>query len=571
MTKLRTTFLTLITITLLFGLSACAQLPQLTNLSETLTRTAQSTPEQAATAEVTEGALDPTEETRPPLPPLPINEPHVPHDEAFINPFKLAIIQTKNQFAQPRLDSFPNENTETVFAPNTKAYQNLWNELSDHFFIEPAHITHFEDYLNYYQKRPNYFKRVSIRAKPYLHFILNAVKQRNMPYEIALLPIVESGYYPYARSYVDAAGLWQFMPATGYMYGLKKNWWYDGRQDIERSTLAALDYLQVLYKQNNYDWLLALAAYNSGYGNILKAQKQYLQKHPNGSANFWNIRTYLPKETQHYVPQLLAITYLVRHRNQFGIELETIPNEPYFAKPPLSNQISLTKLSQALDTRIDTLKTLNPGYLRLATPPHRSEEYSLLLPIDKIEKFHKKYQENPQYFAVNWVQHKIRSGESLSVIAHRYRTSSKEIKKLNGMKTSFLRAGKTLLIPLPQSHTLARQPLQKSKRYQGQQHIHEVRSGESLWTIARYYNTTPRKLCEWNRISIRNPIRKGQHLIIHSDRYGKELSHTLKTGESLWLVAKKYQVTTQELCNWNGIKRSDILQPGTKITVWVKS
>lgn len=560
--------LSFISLTLLLSLAGCAQLSELPSLSSLSQPKIIASQPAAADLVVEDNSSE--LETRPPLPALPVNEPHIPHDEAFINPFKLAIIQVKNQFPATAIEK-QNDDVENVFAPGTKPYQNLWNELTDHFFIEPAHLTHFEDYLNYYQKSPSYFKRVSSRAKPYLHFILSEVKRRQMPYEIALLPIVESGYYPYARSYVDAAGLWQFMPATGYMYGLHKNWWYDGRQDVEKSTLAALDYLQALYKQNNYDWLLALAAYNSGYGNILKAKKRYLKKHPNGLASFWNIRDYLPKETQHYVPQLLAISYLIRHRSQVGIELEPIPNKPYFAKVPLSNQISLTKVAQALDTQVDTLKTLNPGYLRLATPPSRSKNYALLLPIDKITTFNQAYQKSPQDFAVNWVQHKIKSGESLSVIAYRYHTSSKEIKRLNGMKTSFLRAGKTLLIPLPKSHTLAEQPLKKSQRYQGQQHIHKVQSGESLWTIARYYNTTPRKLCEWNRISIRKPIRKGQKLVIRSDRYGKELSHTLKNGESLWVVAQKYRVTTKELCNWNGIKRSDILQPGTKITVWVKS
>lgn len=569
MTNYRSTLLSLLAVILLFGLTACAQFPQLAKLAPSFTQDEPADSHQTKENELSETDVAALAETRPPLPPLPINEPYVPHNESFISPFKLAIMQIKNQFPQPAL--LQTEPIEMVFAPGAKPYKDLWNELSDHFFIEPAHLTQFEDYLNYYQQRPNYLKRVSARAKPYLHFILSEVKKRQMPYEIALLPIVESGFYPYARSYVGAAGLWQFMPATGYMYGLEKNWWYDGRQDIERSTHAALDYLQVLYKQNDYDWLLALAAYNSGYGNILKAKKKYLRKHPNGIANFWNIRTYLPKETQHYVPQLFAISHLIRYRNTFEIELESIPNAPEFVKLPLTQQISLTKVAQALDTQLETLKTLNPGYLRLATPPSRSGNYSLLLPVEKVDVFNKAYQTDPHEFAVNWVQHKIKSGDSLSVIAQRYQTSSREIQKLNGMRTSFLRAGKTLLIPLPQSHTLAQQPLQKSQRYQGDKHIHKVQSGESLWTIARFYNTTPRKLCEWNRISIRKPIREGQSLVIRSDRYGKELSHTLRNGESLWIVAKKYQVTTQELCNWNGIKRSDILQPGTQITVWVKS
>jgi membrane-bound lytic murein transglycosylase D len=139
------------------------------------------------------------------------------------------------------------------------------------------------------------------------------------------------------------------------------------------------------------------------------------------------------------------------------------------------------------------------------------------------------------------------------------------------MKGSFLRAGKTLLIPLPQNHQIALRSADKPKKYTGNKHTHTVRSGESLWTIAKYYNTSPRKLCEWNGISIRKPIYKGQQLVIQSNQYGRKVSYTLKEGESLWVVAQKYRVTTQELCNWNGIKKSAVLQPGTKLKVWVKS
>ncbi len=177
-----------------------------------------------------------------------------------------------------------------MFSQEAPVYDDLWQEISEHLFLAPANSENYQDYMSYYINKKRYLKRVSVRAKPYLYFILQEVKKRQMPYEIALLPVVESGYYPYARSYMSAAGLWQFMPATGHMYGLHQNWWYDGRQDVYRSTLAALDYLQALYAQNDYDWLLALASYNSGYGNVLKAQRRFLKKHPNGDPNFWNIR-----------------------------------------------------------------------------------------------------------------------------------------------------------------------------------------------------------------------------------------------------------------------------------------
>ncbi|MBD3821562.1 MAG: LysM peptidoglycan-binding domain-containing protein [Thiotrichales bacterium] len=457
-----------------------------------------------------------------------------------------------------------------VHAPSTKENDNLWEVLSHNFFLAPAHAEEYKSYIEYYLKRRKYLKRVSIRAKPYLYYILQEIKKRKMPYEIALLPVIESGYYPFARSYVSASGLWQFMPSTGHLYGLQHNWWYDGRQDIYKSTQAALDYLQQLYVMNDYDWLLALASYNAGLGNVLKAQRKYLKKHPNGNPNFWNIRRYLPQETKRYVPQLLAVAYLIDHQSEYNIHLEPIENAPYFDDLKLTQQINLRNVAKATQTDLQLLKVLNPGFLRVATPPNA--KHRLLLPADIANDFRKQYEDNPEKFKVNWARHIIKPGESLLVIAHKYHTSASEIKKLNGLHNNLIRAGHTLLIPIPKNQINAvRLAENKKKPYRGNKYYHTVRPGESLWTIARYYNVSTRTLCEWNRISIRTPLRKGQKLEIRSSKYGKKFTYTLKKGESLWIVAQKYSVTTTELCNWNGLLKSQVVQPGTKLDVWVKS
>lgn len=498
---------------------------------------------------------------------LPINDPIIEETPETLS-FENTIEITNKHFSDLKQD--PNLSNQfhqaLIFPVQSEPYQNLWQKLSQHIFIAPAHLKQYENYQRYYLKNKRHLKRVSKRAKPYLHFVMQEIDKRHMPYEIALLPVVESGYYPFAKSYVSASGLWQFMPATGYMYGLHRNWWYDGRQDVYRSTIAALRYLQKLYVQNDYDWLLALASYNGGYGNVLKAKKKYRKKHPNGNADFWQIRPYLPKETQHYVPQLLAISNLVANQAQYDIELEPIANQPYFKTIDIQQQLSLPKIAKATQTKLEVLQILNPGFLRMATPPQG--KHRLLLPIEVADALESDLLNNPKNYRVKWARHKIKSGESLSVIAEKYGTSSKQIRQLNGMKNSRIRAGKTLLIPVPESYKLAKT---KTKKYRGKKHTHKVKSGESLWTIAKYYNTTPRKLCEWNRISIRDPLRKGQKLVIHSNKYGRKLSHTIKKGESLWTVAKKYKVTTTELCNWNGIRKNQILQPGKRLNVWVKS
>lgn len=498
---------------------------------------------------------------------LPINDPVIEETPATIS-FENTIEVTNKRFSGLKQDANLSNHLQhaLVFQAPTEPYHDLWQKLSQHIFIAPAHLNQYKNYQRYYLKNKSHLKRVSKRAKPYLHFVMQEIDKRHMPYEIALLPVVESGYYPFAKSYVSASGLWQFMPATGYMYGLHRNWWYDGRQDVYHSTQAALRYLQKLYVLNDYDWLLALASYNGGYGNVLKAKKKYRKKHPNGNADFWQIRPYLPKETQHYVPQLLAISNLVANQAQYGIELEPIANQPYFKTIEIRQQLSLPKIAKATQTKLEALQILNPGFLRMATPPQG--KHKLLLPIDVADALESDLLNNPKNYRVKWARHKIQSGESLSVIAEKYGTSSKQIRQLNGMKNNRIRAGKTLLIPVPESYKLAKT---KTKKYRGKKHTHKVKSGESLWTIAKYYNTTPRKLCEWNRISIRDPLRKGQKLVIHSNKYGRKLSHTIKKGESLWTVAKKYKVTTTELCNWNGIKKSHVLQPGKRLNVWVKS
>lgn len=450
--------------------------------------------------------------------------------------------------------------------------EDLWQEISDKLYLTLANKGHFDDYMTYYLRHKSYLKRVTKRSEPYLYYINESIKARHMPGEIALLPIVESGFYPFAKSYVSAAGLWQFMPATGYMYGLRRGWWYDGRQDVIASTNAALTYLQKLYKQNNYDWLLALASYNAGYGNVLKAKRKYLKKHPKADKTkltFWQIRKYLPTETKHYVPQLLAISYILKHKKTLNIETHTVKNEPYFKTIKLKKQVSLSKVAQKTKINPELLQILNPGYLKPATPP--KGPFNILLPIEQAAAFEKDYEESPHTYKVNWAKHKIKSGESLSVIARKYKTSVKEIQKMNALKSHRIRAGKTLIIPVPETYIVTLDQSKKKKRYNGKKFIHRVQSGESLWSIARYYNVSTRTLCEWNKISIKDPLYKGQKLEIRSSKYGRKLTHVLKKGESLWTVAKKYKVTTKELSAWNGIRRSAILQPGQKIQVWVRS
>jgi membrane-bound lytic murein transglycosylase D len=425
--------------------------------------------------------------------------------------------------------------------------QNLWDEIGAQIRLGEHHLADFESYLPFYLKHNLHLPRVSQRAKPYLHFIVSEVKKRNMPYEMALLPIIESGFQPHARSHQSAVGLWQFMPQTAHLYGLEQNWWYDGRQDVVQSTQAALTYLQKLYELNNNDWLLALASYNGGIGNVWKAVKKYQQKHPNDQAvDFWKIRGYLPKETQHYVPQLLAVSHLIKNRTQYKIELEPIENKPFFEVVKFDKQVALNAVASLSNTPSDLLTQLNPGYLRAATPP--SGPFHIVLPLENHQQFQTRLGQT-SLFDIQWQKHKVKPGDTLSEIAARYKTSTAAIQKLNRMKSHTIRVGKTLLIPIPQQHAVALVATPSTAEYRGPKFVHTVQSGDSLWSLARYYNTDIQTLCAWNQLDPNTPLTLGQSLEIRSNQYGQKIQYKLKKGESLWHVAKRYRVTTEELAN----------------------
>ena len=469
----------------------------------------------------------------------------------------------------------------------------IWDEMRNQFDLADEHYGKYEDYLKFYNDRKTHLKRVSERAEPYLYYILTEVEKRNMPYEMALLPIVESGFRPVARSNKKAVGLWQFIPGTADIYDLDRNWWYDGRKDVIKSTHAALDYLQKLYKLNNNDWLLALASYNAGPGNIYKAQRKYRKKHKTQPGikeyqpNFWEIQEFLPKETQAYVPKLLAVSHIVEYADRFNVDLKPIANQPYFTQVTLEKQVSLGQVAKLANTPKDVLAALNPGYNQPATPPNGP--HHLLLPADKAADFSVHLENNQEIFNIQWQKHKIRFGDSLGVIAQKYQTSSKEIKKLNGMKNSKIRAGKTLLIPIPADKAgLVNQKIAKAERSinsqsksvktqnsnrlaQSEKHIHVVKPGDSFWKLAKYYNITAKQLANWNNVSIKQPLKQGQKLAIYSNKYGTKIQHTLITGESLWVLAQRYKVSTKEIANWNQISAKKVLQPGMKLTIWTKS
>lgn len=225
-----------------------------------------------------------------------------------------------------------------------------------------------------------YFDQIADRARPYLHHIVEEIERREMPLEIALLPIIESAYRPTAYSPTGAAGIWQIVPGTGKRFGLKQNSWYDGRRDILASTQAALDYLRILHKRFEGDWLLALAAYNCGEGAVENAIER--NRRAGLSIDFWSLD--LPRETQEYVPKLLAISSIIADPSEHNLVLDPIPNRPYLQEVPIGGeQISLERVAALANMSIADLRSLNPGLMGPTTDP--SGSYKLVIPISKAK------------------------------------------------------------------------------------------------------------------------------------------------------------------------------------------
>ncbi len=392
------------------------------------------------------------------------------------------------------------ESSVTDAGKEREAPSSLWQRMRQGFALLDYDHPAVEKNIEWFRNRPLHMQRLAKQAEPYLYYIVDEVEKRNMPLEIALLPAIESAYKPHAHSRLAAAGLWQFMPATARYRGLQMDWWYDERRDVKGSTKAALDYLQELYKTFDNDWLLALAAYNAGQGNVRKALRKNRQE--GKGLDFWELN--LPKETKNYVPKLLALSKIVLNPDQYGIKLIDIENSHFFAEVEVDSQIDLALVANLSETPIEQIRRLNPAFKRWATSPDGA--YGLLLPVDKVETFKQKIAEIPKEQHVRWAQHKIRFGETLSHIAKKYRMSVALLRQVNGLKSSKIRAGKLLMVPvLSQGEDGIDEPRKV---------VHIVSRGDTLWDLAKAYNVSVNKIAAWNRLSEKSILNLGQRVVV---------------------------------------------------------
>lgn len=385
----------------------------------------------------------------------------------------------------------------------------------------------------WYASRQEYMTRMTERAGRYLYYIISEVERRGMPSEIALLPMIESAFNPGAYSTSSASGIWQFIPSTGRHFGLQQNWWYDGRRDVVSATNGALDYLEKLHNQFG-DWALALAAYNCGEGAVDRAQKRNRSR--GLPIDYLSLK--LPDETRNYVPKLMAIKNIVAHPELYGLTLQPIANQPYFAAISTEKQMDVKMFAQLADISEEEFIALNPAHTRPVILQDHND--LILLPIDKVETFLTNQERNDKRL-VSWQSYQPKKGERYDQVAPRFGMTVAKLKSVNGLSARADRSsGQTLLVPLQDDNStieLEAFNLHLLPSAESQRAVqHTVRKGETLASVAQRYHVKPASLREWNN-NLRS-IKVGQTLTIipgrqHARHYAKSRSrhyarHNLK-------------------------------------------
>ncbi|MEN1727292.1 MAG: LysM peptidoglycan-binding domain-containing protein [Pseudomonadota bacterium] len=447
---------------------------------------------------------------------------------------------------------------------------DLWERLVTRFeFAECPANSRAEQWAQWFGEREEYLDRVMTRAHPWLHDIANEIERRELPGELALIPIVESAYDPFAYSHGQASGAWQFVAATAREYGLEINEFYDGRRDLHSATRAALQYFSRLNQRFDGDWNLTLAAYNGGQGRVSRALSRARQR---GQSTVWSDLR-LPRETLAYVPKVNGLGCLFQDPQRYGWERPDWPNQAQLARVEFDGPIDIVVLSVEAELDLTEIVALNAGLSRHLTSP--SGPHHLIVPIDAVGRVIEAIPALEDAQPLRWREIEVRSGDTLSGLAVRHDTSVRALKESNQIRGEHLSIGQRLRIPdgreQPEDSPFAagyvelaelQQRLLPTRRFR-----HVVRPGESLWVIARRYSVSVSDVQRWNRLGNSSMIRPGQRLMIEMDSPAgsapvQTQSYTVRSGDSLWLIARRHQVSLRDLMRWNGLTERSILRPG---------
>jgi len=436
--------------------------------------------------------------------------------------------------------------------------------------------------INWYANHPDYLDRTFRRGERYLHYIVCELEARNMPLELALLPVVESAFNPIAYSRARAAGLWQFIPSTGARYGLKQNFYYDGRRDVIEATRAALDYLQFLAEEFNGDWLLAVAAYNAGEANVSRAVER--NQRLGLATDFFSLN--LPKETEAYVPKLLAMRRIVHTPEMFGLEFAPIANHPYFTKIDVGSPLDMGVAADLANMSRDDLLALNPAFNRSMMDP--DGPHYVLVPSDRAAVFRDKLAVLPDSERVRTLYHRVGRRETLASIARHYGVSAESLRAANDLRSTKLHAGQNLVIvpgmslssPALEAQLREPKPGKKGKGSRSRSSVYTVRAGETLWSIARSHGVTTQQLASHNGLQKGDPLSVGKTLVIPqtatlaSNNPGVEaslqrLTYTVRAGDTLSQISKTFRVSVADIMTWNKMDSAHAVKHGQRLVLYV--
>jgi membrane-bound lytic murein transglycosylase D len=443
-----------------------------------------------------------------------------------------------------------------------------WTVVRQHFSLNhELYRPEVQAQIHWLVSHPKYLNKLS-QAEPYIYHIMSEIDKRHLPGEIALIPMLESAYNPLAYSGAGAAGLWQLMPQTGKELGVKGDWWIDGRRHIGSSTTAALNYFQYLNRFFHGNWLLAIAAYDCGEGNV----KRKLNNSSTTQQSFWALP--MPEETQIYVPRLLALSEIIAHPEHYRIKLPYIPHQPYFEEIHVNKQLDLNQAAQLAGMNFKDFLKLNPGFNHWKTSPNVPAK--LLIPKQHVALFSSNLAKLTNFPKISLIKHQVQHGETINSIAYHYHIHAQQLIQANQLKHDILSPGQQLNIPgqiastqlppytpkKPMPKTAANTDLIAPITYKI---IHIVQKNEQLNHLMQKYKTSAEDILRWNHLQS-TVLTSGQKLIIWRQTNGVPF-YIVKQGDTFLEIAEINHLPVESLKHLNPNINTQLLQPGQKIRV----
>jgi len=503
-------------------------------------------------------------------------------DEEALDPETLA----DNEVLQAADVAPPDEEGETVFL-----------EESDFDFpvVDNEKVRYFVNYFSgpVHKTMRNWLER----STRYLPMMQEVFAETGLPRDLVYLAMIESGFNNKALSRARASGPWQFMEGTGRMYGLANDWWCDERRDPEKATRAAARHLADLYRMFDGDWYLAMAAYNAGAGKIRRAIERY------DTRDFWELThgSYLKDETKHYVPKMLAALLIAKHPERYGFTDLNYQEPLVYEQVELDSVTDIEVIARLAGSDYETIKRLNPELKRWSTPPGK-DSYPLRLPVGSAAAFAEQYTQLPVNQRANFVAHKVVKGDTPAALARRYGVRTDDLLRFNQVRDArSLRVGQNLLIPLnPDAGSMSLADLREALRDdapagragKAATQSYTVRSGDSLWKVARRHQVTEQQLRSWNKLGKKAVLHVGQKLVINGGAaksnvaaaqakpkatvksggkpQAQKIVYQVRAGDTLWGISRQFAVNTAQIRDWNQLPANPVLRPGQRLTLLVK-